>query len=106
MLRELSGRMVVSCHMQSGVTVHTFGPEPAMFYAHLLNAMSGLDMFVLLGLDFRDPQAVIRLTVHCWLHIYRRRGKGRQHNPHRKIEKIDGLRLFSREWIVTIGMLR
>ena len=27
-----------------------------------------LDIFMFIGLDFRDPPAVTRLTVYCWLH--------------------------------------
>ena len=61
--------MGISYHLQSGVAVHTLRPDPHWFWAGLLNTMLLLDVFMLLGLDFRDPPAVTRLTVYCWLHI-------------------------------------
>ena len=37
MLRQLSGIMVISCHMQSGVLIHALAPEPVLPNASPIN---------------------------------------------------------------------
>ena len=59
--------------MQSGVAVHTLGPEPVMMYPHLRNTIVRLRFLGVLGVDFQDSPTVTKLTVYCWLHIIQAR---------------------------------
>ena len=61
--------MLISCHMQSGVVIHALGPEPVVLNASPGNHHVRFIISLFLGLDFRDPPAVTRLTVY-WLHIH------------------------------------
>ena len=51
------------------------------FRTHLLSTRRDTSRGDVVELALRVSPSVTRLTVHCWLHILRRNGRGRQRNP-------------------------
>ena len=67
--RELSGMMVVSCYIQSGVLIHALRPEPVVPNASPWNHHVRFKISIFLELALRVTTAESRLTVYCWMHI-------------------------------------